>query len=445
LIRKGSRLNRARKAFTLIELLVVIAIIAILIALLLPAIQKAREAAARTQCANNMHQVGIALHAYHDARRCFPTSGESLNSTATDTAFYMHSTFTHLLPYMEQSDVYNQINLAYAYNDPTAGYGTSPGSNPFMTPIAAFLCPTNPLRPRSGVDSTGYGYCDYMIVNYTNLGDTYWVPNGTNMSNNISQPLAVGPSSTANATATPSGGVYTTFGAPSAAANTYSGTDSGKGDIGGLSYAGRWPGALATKYTDATVGTVTNYPGTTANLAAAGRLIVDLNPNSATFGQWKKGDKGASIGDVLDGLNNTICMFEDVGRTDSIGTYRYVDPMTGGSRSGWRWAEADNSNGVSGAPNGIFGDLKYGKIINNNNTPFGGPNAGGNPAATVPGCPWTLTNCGPNDEPFSFHTNGVNTLMMDGSVRFIADSIDQTTLKRLLTPIEGVPTGYIDP
>jgi len=154
---------------------------------------------------------------------------------------------------------------------------------------------------------------------------------------------------------------------------------------------------------------------------------------------WKTGKNGPNQGEILDGLNNTIAITEDVGRNETTGTYRYVDPFggtgyNGGFRAAWRWGEPDGSNGVSGPPNGVLGDPNLGKVINNNPIPLGGPAA----------CTWTTTNCGPNDEPFSFHNRGCNCLFMDGHVVFIADSIDQGTFKRLLTPIEQTPTGYVD-
>ena len=126
-----------RKAFTLIELLVVIAIIAVLIALLLPAVQQAREAARRTQCRNNMHQLGLALHNYHDAHGCFPPMTVQ-NSTCSDAKGHCTNVAwgALVLPFVDETAVYNAMN----FNLPVYWSGNSTAARSFL---AQYACPTD--------------------------------------------------------------------------------------------------------------------------------------------------------------------------------------------------------------------------------------------------------------------------------------------------------------
>src|SRR6266851_4573200 len=105
---------RKRSAFTLIELLVVIAIIAVLVALLLPAVQQARESARRAQCKNNLKQIGLALHNYHEALQVFPP-GRIVNYV--NGQGHCFSAYAHLLPYLDQTPIYNLINFTMNPDD----------------------------------------------------------------------------------------------------------------------------------------------------------------------------------------------------------------------------------------------------------------------------------------------------------------------------------------
>lgn len=149
--------KRGRSAFTLIELLVVIAIIAVLIGLLLPAVQKVREAAARSQCSNNLRQIGLALHNYEGERKRFPTAGEYLVNGRV--VHNVHSTHTYILPYIEQGNVAKLMNLNFRYNQTP---GNLAGAR---NVIKTFICPTNPLRPEAE-DPQGFGCTDYTTSPY---------------------------------------------------------------------------------------------------------------------------------------------------------------------------------------------------------------------------------------------------------------------------------------
>jgi prepilin-type N-terminal cleavage/methylation domain-containing protein len=167
--------TRRCKGFTLIELLVVIAIIAILIGLLLPAVQKVREAANRSQCQNNLKQIGLAIHNFASTYNSqLPSGGEGTDFSNFPTGpsqFDNFSFFTVILPFVEQQNVYNAMT-------PTAYYeSTANNIAASQTVIKIFLCPSNALRPTNGKDNEGFGYTDYGPTVYTDVDPTTGLKN----------------------------------------------------------------------------------------------------------------------------------------------------------------------------------------------------------------------------------------------------------------------------
>ena len=176
-----SRRPGPRAGFTLIELLVVIAIIAVLIALLLPAVQQAREAARRTQCKNNLKQLGLALHNYHDTYGVFPF--RQIGGAMPKAGNSRWSGLVSILPQLEQGPLFEQFQSASSPSDtvntvlnpwsaPTGGWqGYVNGQAPFQQKIAGFLCPSTPEKLGSGNAAPGnYVFCvgDDWNFNQTN-------------------------------------------------------------------------------------------------------------------------------------------------------------------------------------------------------------------------------------------------------------------------------------
>ncbi len=163
---------RNRSAFTLIELLVVIAIIAILIGLLLPAVQKVREAAARTQCQNNLKQIGLAIHNYHETYQSVPSIGDwnaefrtnsfpapSCGGGLTSPDGATGTWLVHLLPYLEQTPLYEQFYTAAPLSNTTFSNATFNAFDAVTTKVVKnFLCPSDGSSPNFTLSEGGTNY-----------------------------------------------------------------------------------------------------------------------------------------------------------------------------------------------------------------------------------------------------------------------------------------------
>ena len=182
--------ERSRTAFTLIELLVVIAIIAVLIGLLLPAVQKVREAAARSSCSNNLKQLGVGIHNYESTTQRVPSSGQCDSNGGTGSLFEVHSTFTLLLPYVEQDNVFRLLNTTApdVYGSVRTSSRTMPAQNETACEPSVFAMSTQRFRKSirtarrsaEGLTSVGSCFCRGSSRNRAPVSMHEIIPNRSN-------------------------------------------------------------------------------------------------------------------------------------------------------------------------------------------------------------------------------------------------------------------------
>jgi prepilin-type N-terminal cleavage/methylation domain-containing protein/prepilin-type processing-associated H-X9-DG protein len=382
-----------RRGFTLIELLVVIAIIAVLIALLLPAVQAAREAARRAQCTNNLKQIGLALHNYHQSVGKFP-QGKSMASAylAYNTKGYAGwtewSAQAQMLPYIEGGTIYNAINFAYA-----GGYGNAKNINitAWTAPLNSFMCPSD-----TEVNKGGPPNSTQAIANQWN--NTTYPPNINSYRGSIGTTTAVYGWATGYACCAPdplrlsgNGNVIPAF------------------STGMFVY---WSCYGIQDVTD----------GTSNTIAFAESMVGDSNNNAAQYAARRNnsvtGVTGATSAEVADAY--------------SVSYQNLIVPALNQCTTSYRAGVGSGTN-ISNANGNRWG---WGAM---SITLF-------NTVATPNSMPWNSCRdgcggCGPDDSIFSnassYHSGGVNVLMADGSSRFIKNSINPQTWMALGTRGNG--------
>jgi len=389
-----SKLRRSRDrrwAFTLIELLVVIAIIAVLIALLLPAVQQAREAARRTQCKNNLKQIGLAFHNYESSFKTFPGTlylilasggaangiGQGMyNQPAGTENVDVHLWTEMILPFIDQTNVYNAINFSVPMGWGSAagapmtnpdGGGVYPAAQPLAVMnavIPSFICPST---PRPGNSNAPY------------LND-WWV------------------SSVSGNTMYNAGGCL-----------DYAGVAmfSDAKSAGGLTPGGSWT-------------------GTTGN---SGRTMMDADSNNGAR------SCGVKIAQVPDGLSNTIMIAEVANKRNewAMGKSMGLNNESGqaGASSGDSWN--DWTMGIN-----YIRPIKPGCVYPTNYTNNGLTNPPWNSGRTRGPC-WI--NCNNKWNLYSFHVGGTQVVLGDGSVRFISQNASIITMSNLHCIDDGAPLG----
>ncbi len=378
------KLKDQSSGFTLVELLVVIAIIGILVGLLLPAIQAAREAARRMQCSNNAKQLGLAFHNFESAFRALPTSLRPPSNVAGAAEQSRVSVLTNLLPYLEQTNIYNNYNKGINWNQ---------GSNLALSQaaIAAFICPSNPdggvLDTSPPGSSPVYRAGAAAVTDYSPIFGI--APGVFTQTLGLSSPpgLYADPAAVFAGVSSPYSYVRGFF-PKNATINASTGLQTAKG---------------------ATFSSVTDGLSNTIAIAeSAGRPFV-----------YVRGRKVAG-GDAL---------------TDPDPASTNTSRQNGG---GWSRPASDIILfGATNDPNGVLGGAIAINATNGHNLRGLTYTANG-VAATILGQPIETHG---TSAPYSFHTGGANFTMGDGSVQFISQSIDFKAFIDLATPAGGETVG----